>query len=317
MERELRELRRLVRTIVVMAPAVSFSGKTAGPPLEPERLLALLDDFKRFLEVDLSLDNLTVRSHLINMRAFLRWCISEGRRVDRETLRDFLSLYRSENTRANYVKAFKRFFRDFLDRGDMVASLRVPKPRIQIQPRLDLPSKEEMRQFFNALNSIKYKAMFLLYASSGLRLRELVYLRFKDVNFRKRMINVSKAHRGKTKRGWITFYSKEAQEILNEYLKTLPPEEKTPEKRIFDIVPYSVERAFRKASKKSGIKITPQTLREWFCETLAQAGIPERYIDAFCGRIPATTLRLHYSDYRPEKLEQVYRKAEPALRILS
>jgi len=287
-----------------------------GAPLDPERLLEQLEEFWRFCEVDLSLDYRTVRGHYMNVRAFLRWCVREGRSVDRRAIRDFLSMYKAVSTRGNYVKSLRRFFRDFLDREDLVRGIRIPRPPTPIQPTLNLPSREELRRFFEALDSVRYKAMFLIYLSSGLRAKELTEIRFKDVDFKRRLINAVKAHRGRTKRSWITFYSEEAQKWLKKYIKTLPPEEKTPESRIFPITTHSVNKAFRKAVKKTGIKITPQTLREWFCETLAQAGIPEKYIDAFCGRTPISVIRLHYSDYRPEKLEQVYRKAEPSLRIL-
>ena len=78
LEKELRELRRLVRTIIIMAPSVSGCVRE-GAPLDPERLLEQLEEFWRFCEVDLSLDYRTVRGHYMNVRAFLRWCSSDVR----------------------------------------------------------------------------------------------------------------------------------------------------------------------------------------------------------------------------------------------
>ncbi|MBC7121028.1 MAG: hypothetical protein H5T33_05575 [Candidatus Methanosuratus sp.] len=40
-------------------------------------------------------------------------------------------------------------------------------------------------------------------------------------------------------------------------------------------------------------------------------GVPERYIDAFCGRVPWSVLARHYTDYRPEKLKAIYDKEGP------
>ena len=38
------------------------------------------------------------------------------------------------------------------------------------------------------------------------------------------------------------------------------------------------------------------------------------YVDAFCGRVPQTVLARHYTDYSPEKLKEIYEKAN--LKIL-
>lgn len=35
----------------------------------------------------------------------------------------------------------------------------------------------------------------------------------------------------------------------------------------------------------------------------------DRYVDAFCGRVPKSILARHYTDYSPKKLEVIYKKA--------
>ena len=37
-------------------------------------------------------------------------------------------------------------------------------------------------------------------------------------------------------------------------------------------------------------------------------GVPDRYIDAFCGRVPGSVLAKHYSDFSPEILKEIYEK---------
>jgi hypothetical protein len=54
-------------------------------------------------------------------------------------------------------------------------------------------------------------------------------------------------------------------------------------------------------SEKTGIDITPQTLREWFCCEFGSLGVPDRYVDAFCGRLPKTVLARRYTDYSPQR----------------
>jgi len=48
---------------------------------------------------------------------------------------------------------------------------------------------------------------------------------------------------------------------------------------------------------------------------MGELGVPDRYIDAFCGRVPKSVLARHYTDYSPERLKRIYDKA--GLKVLS
>jgi len=48
---------------------------------------------------------------------------------------------------------------------------------------------------------------------------------------------------------------------------------------------------------------------------MGNLGVPDRYIDAFCGRVPKSVLAKHYTDYSPKKLKRIYEKAD--LKVLS
>lgn len=48
---------------------------------------------------------------------------------------------------------------------------------------------------------------------------------------------------------------------------------------------------------------------------MGRLGVQDRYVDAFCGRTPKSVLARHYSDYSPERLKEIYVKAN--LRILA
>ena len=63
------------------------------------------------------------------------------------------------------------------------------------------------------------------------------------------------------------------------------------------------------------IRITPKMLREWFCNEMGLLGVQDRYIDAFCGRLPKSVLARYYTDYSPIRLKRVYDKAR--LKVLS
>ena len=72
---------------------------------------------------------------------------------------------------------------------------------------------------------------------------------------------------------------------------------------------------WKTAREKTGIKITPQELRQWFCSEMLRLGVSETYVDAFCGRVPESVLARHYTDCNSEKLGEIYGKA--GLELLS
>jgi intergrase/recombinase len=61
--------------------------------------------------------------------------------------------------------------------------------------------------------------------------------------------------------------------------------------------------------------MNPHLLRTVFAEKCATAGIADKHIDAFCGRIPQGVLAKHYTDYSPTKLREVYDKLAPHLTL--
>lgn len=63
---------------------------------------------------------------------------------------------------------------------------------------------------------------------------------------------------------------------------------------------------FREASELSGVRISPKILREWFACEMGEIGVADRYVDAFCGRVPRSVLARHYTDFSPERLKRIY-----------
>jgi len=47
---------------------------------------------------------------------------------------------------------------------------------------------------------------------------------------------------------------------------------------------------------------------------MARPKAPDGYVDAFCGRVPMSIPAMHYTDYSPETLKEIYDKA--SLKVL-
>ena len=267
----------------------------------PERVL---EEFKRFLTIDLQLQKKTVYDHATVIARLMEFC--DPLRVDKNQLREYLAQFLDQpKTYAWHLCALKRFFRDFLGRPSLVESFSfptiVPKPKL-------IPSKEELRRFASCLNE-EDLALFLVLASSGLRRSEVLSVKLKDVDFNRRMFIPAKS--SKTKFAWVGFFNEEAEEALKAFLRARKDSRQT----LFPYARAKLGKIWKYAREKTGLDITPQVLREWFAEEMSNLGVPERFIDAFQGRIPRTVLAKHYSDYRPEKLKQIYDKA--GLKVLN
>ena len=100
------------------------------------------------------------------------------------------------------------------------------------------------------------------------------------------MIVPEKIGKGKTKHSWITFFNEETANVLNNYLKTRENEDP----RLIPLGRDGCNKVFRALSKKVGLKITPQVLRNLFCNEMGKLGVPDRYVDAFCGRVSKSVL---------------------------
>ncbi|MBC7345591.1 MAG: tyrosine-type recombinase/integrase, partial [Clostridia bacterium] len=149
----------------------------------------------------------------------------------------------------------------------------------------------------------------LFFASSGLRRDEVLNLQVGDIDLNARICTVN--HQSRTKKAIYGFFNEEAKQCLEEWLK-----QKTVRSlRAFPMPSCKKYLPFKHTRLKTGLPITPKVLRFWFANEMARLGVPDRFIDAFQGRIPRSVLARHYTDYSPERLKEIYDRA--GLKVLS
>jgi integrase len=231
--------------------------------------------------------------------------------VTKEDLRQYLKAIKENKapyTYKNHLSALKRFYRDFLGMENLVDTFKYP--HISFKPK-KVPNKTELQAFYKALKAPRARALFLFYATSGLRNSEVLNLdRFQDIDYEDRMLTPNKEG-NQSKHTWISFYNEEADKELKAYLVS----RKDSDPRLFPISKRHVLRIFQRAFETCEKKVTPQILRDWFCCEMGDLGVQDRYVDAFCGRVPGSILARHYTDYSPERLRKIYEEAD--LRVLT
>jgi len=268
-----------------------------------------MKSFYDFQVVDLKRSERTAKEKVWYIEKFLKVMAKNASEISRDDIRSYLKGLNDVGTAtySNTLKSLKVFFRDFLNKPNTVETFRFPKQNYK--PK-QIPSREALKNFYEALSSTKEKALFLLYASSGLRRMEVLNLSIKDIDFKNKMIK-PKSHSGDTKKAWLSFFNKEASQILEQYLEN----RKDTNPKLFPMSNKESHTLWNEAKSKTGLIITPQRLREWFCCEMVSKGVSDSYVDSFCGRIPNSILAKHYLDYSPERMKKIYEKAN--LKVLA
>lgn len=289
----------------VLVPKTAIENLLASVNLTPKPLAdfnpsEFLAEFKQACEIDYRLHHLTIIERTRHVRRLLKFLDKHPLHATRPELRQFLML----NPAQNAVKALRVLYGRFLG-SDLAKCFKVPQSPQRV---MIVPSKEQLWQTYENLNDLELETAFLLPASSGLRRHELLELTPAQINLESKMITPHYSNEvvSQTKLQWVTFFNDEAKTALQELLYAKSP---SPDERIFGVDKDILTKKFKRASTASGFKITPQVLRDWFCNEMGRLGVQDRYVDAFCGRIPKKVLGRHYTDYSPERLKEIYEKA--------
>jgi integrase len=267
-----------------------------------------ISTYEEYAREELGIGQGTINNQKSAILGFLNY--SRGV-INKESVKSYLDSNDSESWKSNQLKALRRYIRDFLKLGNWINEFQFSTTKAKIKI---IPTDEQLTKFVQILPK-QVQAIALIMFSSGLRISEVLSLRFIDIANELHMINATNIHKGKTKHSWISFMSQDAVDILYEYLDDIEFDFMENSK-LFSVSARTVQEEFKKASESIEASINPHLLRTVFTEKCSQAGIENKYIDAFCGRISQGVLAKHYTDYSPNALRKQYDKVESFLSIL-
>jgi integrase/recombinase XerD len=262
--------------------------------------------FKDLMTKNMQLKGFSPRTqykYLNSLKHFEAFFNSPAEALGQEEVRDFLHyLINEKKVSRSYTNGvysgLKFFFDNTLARPwDLKQLPRIKKAKI-------LPvvlSRDEIKRLLSVTTNLKFKSMFMIAYSAGLRLNEITHLQVSDIDSRQMQILV-RSGKGNVDR--FSLLSKVNLIMLREYWKLYRPSlwffpGKIPGQPISN---RAFQDAFEKARSKSGInpRATLHSLRHSFATHLLETGVDIVRIQQLMGhsRIGTTTLYLHLAQSR-------------------
>ena len=179
--------------------------------------------------------------------------------------------------------------------------VRAPRKWATYEDRI--PTHEELQRVLDVCRSPRDRVAICILTSSGLRPRELVALRYRDIkeDFERGVIPCKvlvRAPNTKGKRSRITFISEEAVRHLKAYYGGRKPRDEDPvigsagnpsQPIVVDTLLNQLSLLFKKAglTEQNGERrhpLHPYSLRKFFRTNMSHAGVPDPYIRFFMGQ---------------------------------
>lgn len=217
----------------------------------------------------------------------------------------------TQNQAINAIK----FYLEHVKQGER-KTYHVERPRKEWKLPVVL-STEEIKSLLQATHNIKHQCIMLLLYSAGLRMSELLRLRWEDIDADRRVIHV---RNGKGRKDRITLLSQICYKTLMEYQRLHAPGQwifEGPGKSRYSS--RSVNSVIRKCAERAGIRkhVSAHTLRHSFATHLLEQGTDLRYIQNLLGHESSKTTEryTHVTTAGFEKLVSPLDSAELALNL--
>jgi len=175
---------------------------------------------------------------------------------------------------------------------------------------IEVRTLEQVREFGKCIQNRKVRVYYYLGTVSAIRPKHLLRLTKGLFDKSNNMIRTWQKEYGR-KNFFFSYYTDEVKPLIEAYLDELPTEDS----KLFPIGYRFIQDEFERASKKSGIKITPKDCRKFATNWLRRHGLLQEDVDILTGHVQKSRIViLHYLDH--SRLQQDYRRAVNELKLL-
>ena len=203
----------------------------------------------------------------------------------------------------NLVNALNYYYQNVEQNPNVYFKLPRPKPEKKIRTVFTM---NECRKIFDSIENPKHKLALMVAYGAGLRVSEVVNLRWADVLFEEQKIHVKN---GKGKKDRLVMLPYSVLVMLDHYRSLYPTKDYVFDGQVSGI-PYStgsVQKVMRMSLEKSGLlkKGSVHNLRHSFATHLLDGGTDIRYVQQLLGHndIRTTMIYSHLSQPNIDKVQ--------------
>jgi integrase/recombinase XerD len=287
----------------------------------------LIDQFLDAVWVEQGLSENTLSAYGSDLRIFAKWLKDKSMlEVDGGQLADFLASRYKEGignrSTARILSNLRRFYGYYIrensikvDPTALIESPHIGQPLPKSLSEQDVELLLDAPEVTNALGFRDRTMLEMLYAT-GLRVSELVNLKFEQISFRQGVVRII----GKGNKERLVPVGEEAMSWLENYMaqarKTILGERQCDYLFVTNRADSMTRQAFwhiiKRHAKKAGInkELSPHTLRHAFATHLLNHGADLRVVQLLLGHSDLSTTQI-YTHIARERLKELHSKYHP------
>ena len=283
--------------------------------------IKIIKDFSDYL-VTKNYSNNTYISYIDDLYYFYLFVKKDLMKVNENDIRDYLEHLNNKKEKVSSVRrkisTFKTFYKflylnNYIDKKDYpMVKISYPKPEKRLPKFLyynDL--LEIIEESTRDKDGIRDRLIIEMLYATGVRVSELVNIKYSDIDFNNRRIIVC----GKGNKERIVYYGEYAEEVLKKYMNT---HEKNKDGYLFTNskggkitdrgIRYIIDNIMNKLSVK--VHVTPHVLRHTFATDMLNNGCDIKVVQELLGHTSLRTTQI-YTHVSNERIKEVYYNCFP------
>jgi site-specific recombinase XerD len=246
----------------------------------------------------------TIQNYKSQVFCFLNYFKDEAepKAISNEKIKDWLLEAKTINSRKHRLCALNSFYKITVGMPSKIQKIPYPKSEKKLPIVL---SQDEVQRMFNVCDNLKHKVILALLYSCGLRVSELINLKWENLDRSRKIINVIS---GKGKKDRQVMFAEELHSLLEKYWKEYKP------------FPYilkgqnseqysdrSVGEVIRQLGNKAGIKkrVWTHQMRHNCFTHMVEAGTDINLVQKLAGhsKVKTTMMYVQISDSLISKIQ--------------
>lgn len=160
----------------------------------------------------------TIENYCSNIRCFFSWTIKDHpKNISEQDIKDYLGRFSEPNTQRSHHGAIKLFYEICMNQKNKFKHI----PYARKSKKLPIVlSRDEVQKMFDVCDNLKHKAILSLLYSTGMRVSELINLKWTHIDRSRMIINIIQAKGAKDRQVML---SEDIIPLLEEYYRQYKP----------------------------------------------------------------------------------------------